>query len=340
MDATQKFSQPPARFSEATLVKKLEELGIGRPSTYAPTISTIQKRKYVVQENRKGNKRDYDYVLLENGKIEEFQKTENTGVQKSKLFPTDIGIVVNEFLLKYFKDILNYNFTAHIEDDFDKIAEGKLKWQDMLKEFYQPFHAKVAETEKKADKHKGKRRLGKDPESGKNIYAKIARYGPVIQRGESKGEEKPDFAKINKKQSLNSITLEEALRLLKFPRKIGNYEGKEMVVGFGKYGPYIRHNSKFASIKKPDTPDSIDNKRAIEIIEESRKQKRKNILKEFVNEGMTIINGIYGPYISFNKKNYKIPKTIDAEKITIEKCKEIIDKKLNGKKGKKWQKRK
>jgi len=340
MDATQKFSQPPARFSEATLVKKLEELGIGRPSTYAPIISTIQKRKYVVQENRKGNKRDYDYVLLENGKIEEFQKTENTGVQKSKLFPTDIGIVVNEFLLKYFKDILNYNFTAHIEDDFDKIAEGKLKWQDMLKEFYQPFHAKVIETEEKADKHKGERRLGKDPRTGKNIYAKIARYGAVIQRGESKGEEKPDFAKINKKQSLNSITLEEALKLLKFPRKIGNYEGKEMVVGLGKYGPYIRHNSKFASIKKPDTPDSIDNKRAIEIIEESRKQKRKNILKEFVNERMTIINGIYGPYISFNKKNYKIPKTIDAEKITIEECKEIIDKKLNGKKGKKWQKRK
>ena len=210
----------------------------------------------------------------------------------------------------------------------------------MLKEFYQPFHAKVIETEEKADKHKGERRLGKDPRTGKNIYAKIARYGAVIQRGESKGEEKPDFAKINKKQSLNSITLEEALKLLKFPRKIGNYEGKEMVVGLGKYGPYIRHNSKFASIKKPDTPDSIDNKRAIEIIEESRKQKRKNILKEFVNEGMTVINGIYGPYISFNKKNYKIPKTIDAEKITIEECKEIIDKKLNGKKGKKWQKRK
>lgn len=340
MDATQKYSQPPARFSEATLVKKMEELGIGRPSTYAPTISTIQKRKYVVKENRDGIKREYDYVFLENGEIEESKKTENTGYQKSKLFPTDIGIVVNEFLLKYFNDILNYNFTAHIEDDFDMIADGKMQWKNMIEEFYNPFHKKVETVSKEADKHKGERLLGKDPKSGKNIYAKIARYGAVVQRGESKGEEKPDFAKITKKQSLNSITLEGALKLLKFPRQVGTFEDKEMVIGIGRYGPYIRHNSKFYSIKKPDTPDSIDSKRAIEIIKEAKIEKRKSILKEFENEGMTIMNGRYGPYISFKKKNYKIPKKINPEKITLEECKEIIDKKLKSKKGKKWQKRK
>ena len=340
MDATQKFSQPPVRFSEATLVKKLEELGIGRPSTYAPIITTIQKRKYVVKENRDGIKREYDYLLLENGKIEEFVKKENTGTQKSRLFPTDIGIVVNEFLVKYFKDILDYNFTANIENDFDKIAEGKLQWQNMLKNFYGSFHAKVMETEEKADKHKGERLLGKDPKSGRNIYAKIARYGAVVQRGEVTDDEKPTFAKINKNQSLNSITLEEALKLLQFPRSVGTYEGYEMVIGIGRFGPYIRHNSKFYSIKKPDTPDSIDSKRAIDIIEESKKGRQNNILKEFENERMTVLNGRYGPYISYEKKNYRIPKSIDAEKITIKECKEIIDKKSNDNKGKKWQKRK
>ncbi len=340
MDATQKFSNPPIRFSEATLVRELESLGIGRPSTYAPTISTIQKRKYVVKEDRNGKKRRYDHLLLENNEVKESIKSENTGHQKKKLFPTDIGIVVNEFLLKYFKNILNYNFTAHIEDDFDKIADGKMQWKNMIEGFYGPFHKKVETVSKEADKHKGERLLGKDPKSGKNIYAKIAKYGVVVQRGESKGGEKPDFAKINKKQSLNSITLEEALKLLKFPRQVGSFEDKEMVIGLGRYGPYIRHNSKFYSIKKPDTPDSIDKKRAIEIIEKARVEKRKSILKEFENGEMIVKIGIYGPYIAYKKKNYKIPKKIDPEKITLEECKEIIDKKLKSKKGKKWQKRK
>ncbi len=331
MEATQKFTQPPARYSEATLVRKMEELGIGRPSTYAPTITTIQKRKYVVQENRDGVKREYEYLLLENNIVEEFKKTENTGAQKSKLFPTDIGIVVNEFLVKYFEDILNYNFTANIENDFDKIAEGKLQWQKMLKEFYDKFHAKVIETDKEADKHKGERLLGKDPKTGKNIYAKIARYGAVVQRGEVEGEEKPDFAKIGKNDSLSTITLESALELLKFPRKIGIYEDDEIIIGLGKYGPYIRHKSKFYSIKKPDLPDTIDAKRAIELIEETKVEQRKSILKEFENGEMIVKKGKYGPYIAYKKKNYKIPKTIEAEKITIEECNEIIKNKRNGK---------
>ncbi|MEA1985974.1 MAG: type I DNA topoisomerase [Candidatus Marinimicrobia bacterium] len=330
LEATQKFSNPPARFSEATLVKVLEELGIGRPSTYAPTINTIQKRGYVVKEDRDGKKRKYDYLLLENGKIEESIESENTGFQKKKLFPTDIGIVVNEFLIKYFKDVLSYNFTAHIEDDFDKIADGKMKWQKMIEEFYKPFHSEVEVVSKEAERHKGERLLGKDPKSGKNIYARIARYGSVVQRGEVEDDKKPDFAKIKKNQSLTSITLEDALELLKFPKLIGKYKEKEMTIGLGRYGPYIRYNSQFYSIKKPDLPDTIDSKRAIEIIKESIIEKQKNILKEYENGEIIVQKGRYGPYIKFKSKNYKIPKIIDAENITLEECKDIIEKKGKG----------
>lgn len=327
MLATQRFTQHPPRYTEASLVKKLEELGIGRPSTYAPTISTIQKREYVVKEDRPGQKREYASLLLKNGKIKKSQNTENVGLEKNKLFPTDIGMLVNQFLVQNFINILDYNFTARVEKEFDEIAMGEKVWNEVIKDFYFPFHKQVEEVLAKSEKVKGEKLLGQDPKTGKNLYVKLGRYGAMVQLGESDSEEKPQFAGLRKGQSMDSVTLEDALELFKFPRVIGSYENKELVVGIGRFGPYVKHNSKFYSLKKTDDPATIEEKRAIEIIEEKRKQDRENLIKEFSErDDVKILNGRYGPYIAAGKSNYKIPKKIDPASLTLEQCLEIIEK--------------
>ncbi|MEA2076947.1 MAG: type I DNA topoisomerase [Candidatus Marinimicrobia bacterium] len=326
MDATEKFSQPPSRYSEPMLVKKMEELGIGRPSTYAPTISTIQKRGYVEKGNKPGVERDYLQFSLIDGEIKREIKKEKANVVKSKLFPTDIGRVVNKFLVNYFDDIINYNFTAHIEQDFDKIADGKMEWHAMIKEFYVPFHAKIEETRDKSETFKGERLLGVDPESGNNVYVKIGRFGPMVQLGESKSEEKPRFASLQDDQRLDSIDLNSALSLLSFPKTIGHYEEDPMVVAFGRFGPYVKHKNKFYALAKDDTPAEVGPKRAIELIEEGREKARKRVIKDFTKEKIQVLNGRYGPYIVFGGKNFKIPKGSKPESLTPELCHEIIEK--------------
>ena len=327
MLATQRFTQHPPRYTEASLVKKLEELGIGRPSTYAPTISTIQKREYVVKEDRPGQQREYASLLLKNGKITQATKTENVGFEKNKLFPTDIGTLVNQFLVQNFINILDYNFTAKVEKEFDEIAEGQKIWNEVIRDFYFPFHKQVEEVLEKSEKVKGEKLLGQDPKTGKNMYVKLGRYGAMVQLGESDSEEKPQFAGLRKGQSMDSVTLEDALELFKFPRIIGSYEDKELTVGIGRFGPFVKHNSKFYSLKKTDDPASVEEIRAIEIIEEKRKQEREKLIKEFDGrEDIKVLNGRYGPYIAVGKSNYKIPKKVDPASLTLEQCLEIIEK--------------
>jgi DNA topoisomerase-1 len=334
MDATEKFTQPPSRYSEPMLVKKMEELGIGRPSTYAPTISTIQKRGYVEKGNKPGVDRDYRQYTLIGSDLKREVKKEKANAVKSKLFPTDIGRVVNKFLVSYFDDIINYNFTAHIEEDFDEIADGKIEWHEMIKEFYGPFHAKIEETKDKSETFKGERFLGVDPDSGKNVYVKIGRFGPMVQLGESKSEEKPRFASLLEDQRLDTIDLTAALDLLSFPKTIGTYEDEPMVVAFGRFGPYVRHKGKFYSLPKTDNPAGVGPERAIELIEAGREKERKKVIKNFSEKHIQVLNGRYGPYIAFEKKNYKIPKGTDPESLTPEQCMEIIEKskKAKGKK--------
>ncbi len=324
--ATERFTKPPARYTEASLVKKMEELGIGRPSTYAPTISTIQKREYVVKEDRDGTERTYNLIKLADGKIEELKANEKTGYEKNKLFPTDIGGLVNEFLVRHFDNIMDYKFTATVEQEFDEIAKGDRVWQDMISEFYDPFHDQVEDTLKTSRKVSGERLLGKDPKSGENVYVKLGRYGPLIQIGETDAEEKPKFAGLLKGQSMDTMTLEEALKLFSFPKTIGEYEGTELVVSVGRYGPYIRHKDLFYSLKKTDDPLSIKAPRAIEIIEEKRSKPNKKILKEFdKDKDMKVMNGRYGPYIAYKGKNYKIPKGHEPEKLSHEECLTLIE---------------
>jgi len=326
-NATERFTKQPNRYTEASLVKKLEELGIGRPSTYAPTISTIQKREYVVKEDRKGLARNYGLITLKKGRITEEEKSENFGFEKSKLFPTDIGGLVNEFLVQYFKNILDYNFTASVEEEFDEIAKGQRVWNDMIAEFYSPFHKQVEETLKVSKKVSGEKLLGKDPETGKNVFVKLGRYGPLIQIGETDTEEKPRFAGLLKGQSMETITLEEALELFNFPKTIGTYEDDDLVVGIGRYGPYIRHKGQFYSLKKTDDPASIQSDRAIELIVEKRNKSTKKVIKEFKeNESLKVLNGRYGPYIALDKKNYRIPKGTEPESLSLEECMEIVKK--------------
>jgi DNA topoisomerase I len=323
--AVQKFAQQPPRYTEASLVKKLEELGIGRPSTYAPTISTIQKREYVVKEDRDGSVRQFGYISLKHGKLKESVKTEKTGFEKSKLFPTDIGEVVNKFLMQYFGDILDYNFTANVEKEFDEIAQGLKAWNLMISEFYHPFHKKVLDTLETSDRMKGERLLGKDPVSGKNIYVKIGRYGPLAQIGEADDEEKPRFAGLKKGQSLDQITIEDALALFAYPRSIGEYEGDDVTVAIGRFGPYVKHKSAFFSLHKTDDPATIGIDRAIEIIIDKRRAESERLIKQF--DGPIIIQvlrGRFGPYITSNKNNYKIPKGTDPESLTLEDCNRII----------------
>ncbi|MBU1370611.1 MAG: type I DNA topoisomerase, partial [Bacteroidetes bacterium] len=279
MTAQERFTRHPARYSEAALVKKMEELGIGRPSTYAPTISTVQKRGYVVKEDRDGFVRKYKVISLKKDKISEKTASENTGYEKSKLFPTDIGILVNKFLCQYFDGIIDYNFTANVEKEFDEIAEGQKKWNQMISEFYGPFHRKIDDTTENAGKFSGEKLLGQDPESGKNIFVKVGRYGPMVQLGDTESEEKPKFAGLRKDQSMESITLEQALDLFSFPRMLGTYEDKEMTVAIGRFGPYVKHDSKFYSLQKTDDPADIEAERAIELIEAKREKDQKSIIK-------------------------------------------------------------
>ncbi len=338
--ATERFSKHQPRYTEASLVKKLEELGIGRPSTYAPTISTIQKRAYVVKESREGHKRKYHVVTLRDGQIKDEEKQEVTGAEKNKLFPTDIGTVVNNFLMQYFTEIMDYHFTAKVERQFDEVAEGKKDWHKVIKDFYKPFHDQVENTLQTSEKQKGERLLGKDPKSGENVYARIGRFGSMIQIGEANQEEKPRFASLRKDQSLDTITLDEAMELFKLPRKAGEYEGKEMVASVGRFGPYIRHDGKFYSIPKDEDPLTISADKAIEIIENKREEDRQRVIKTFDEEpGIQILKGRWGPYISADKKNYKIPKGKDPEAITLEEARKIMKDGTSAKKTRKTKKK-
>ncbi len=328
MKATERFTQQPPRYTEASLVKKMEELGIGRPSTYAPTISTIQQREYVEKGERTGIKREYTMLTLKNGKISSRTKSENTGAEKGKLIPTDIGMVVNDFLTKYFPDILDYNFTARVEERFDDIAEGKLPWTEEIKSFYAMFHPVVEDTMNMRLEHKvGERLLGTDPKSSKPVSVKIGRFGPLVQIGGGEGdEEKPQFSSLQKGQSVSTITLEEALKLFEFPRYLGDFEEKDVTVAVGRFGPYVKHDGKFASIPKEIAPTEITLDQAIELIKDKRDSEAKKNIKSFDEEpDLTILNGRYGPYIVYKKSNYKIPKTVsDPAALSLEECMELI----------------
>ena len=321
MNAEQRYTQPLRRYTEASLVKKLEELGIGRPSTYAPTISTIQKREYVEKLDVEGFTRAFDLLTLKNGEIRLQEKTEKAGYEKGKLLPTDLGILVNRFLMQYFENIIDYQFTATVEKDFDRIARGEKKWNEMIGHFYGPFHRQIQETVDKTGKFSGERFLGTDPKSGKNMYVKLGRFGPVVQLGETESDEKPRFAGLSKGQSIESLTLEQALELFSFPRSIGSYEKSEMTVAVGRFGPYIKHNNLYFSLTKHDDPATISQERAVEIIELKRRQDKEKVIRKFPeDENVVVLNGRFGPYISISKSNYKIPKGTDPLGLTLEDC--------------------
>ena len=329
--ALQRFTQSPPRYSEASLVKRLEELGIGRPSTYAPTISTIITRGYVIKESRDGEKRGYTQLTLSKGKIARKTLTETVGKEKNKLSPTDIGMIVTDFLDAQFAAVMDYNFTASVEKEFDEIAMGEKSWPEMIRSFYDEFHSKVDEAlESKPVKSSQMHELGVDPKSGKPVFVKIGRFGPVAQIGGAEGdEEKPRFASLKKGQLIATITLDEALALFDLPRKLGEFEDKEVVIGVGRFGPYARHDGKFVSLAKTDDPYTIELPRAIELIEQKRiKDKRmKEPIKTFAEEpGLQVLNGRYGPYIAFDGKNYRIPKGQEPEGLTLEACRTIIAK--------------
>ena len=324
--ATQRFTQQPPRYTEASLVKKLEELGIGRPSTYAPTISTIQNRDYVEKGEKKGSERKYEIVELKSGKISTKQKTENTGADKGKLIPTDVGMVVNDFLQEYFPQIMDYNFTAKIEREFDEIADGEVKWNDGISKFYDNFHPEVENVSKLRLEHKvGERQLGIDPKSGRPVSVKIGRFGPLVQIGTADGENKPQFASLQKGQSVSTITLEEALKLFDLPRTLGNFEDSPVSVGVGRFGPYVKHAGKYVSIPKSLSPQQITLDEAIDLIKEKRTSEAQKVVKSFPEDpDLEVLNGRYGIYICYKKKNYKIPKGTDAASLTYEDCKAII----------------
>jgi len=323
--AQERFSQKPPRYTEASLVRKLEELGIGRPSTYAPTISTIQNRLYVEKGDKPAEKREYNILKLKTGKISDKIKEENTGAEKSKLFPTDIGSVVNDFLTEYFPEVLSYNFTADVEKEFDNIADGKIKWTKSIDKFYKKFHPIVEDTMKNSERQVGERVLGVDPKSGRQLSVKIGKYGPLAQIGTAEEEEKPVFASLRKDQSIESITLEEALDLFKLPRQVGEFEAKVMTVAIGRFGPYIRHDGAFYSLAKTDDPLEISAERCVEIIENKRtEEKNRIILTLGENSEIQVLNGRFGPYFTCDKINYKIPKGTDPATLTLEKCQELI----------------
>lgn len=323
--AVQRFSKPPARYTEASLVKKLEELGIGRPSTYAPTISTIQKRNYVIKDNRDGKKREYLSLTLLDGTITKETLSENHGAEKSKLFPTDIGMIVNDFLVENFGNIIDYNFTANVEGQFDEIARGELEWNKMLEDFYTPFHSEVNKIMSGPQKRASSaRELGIDPNSGMTVYATLTRFGSAVQIGETGGEIAPKFASLKQHQSISTITLEEALDLFKLPRSLGLFEEKEVKVGIGRFGPYIVHNSVFTSLKPEDDPYTIELDQAIERIVQKREVLAARLIKAFPEQSeITIVNGRFGPYISYGKSNVKIPKGTEPSSLTLEQCHDL-----------------
>lgn len=323
--ATERFAQRPPRYSEASLVKKMEELGIGRPSTYAPTISTIINRGYVIKEDRAGVERKYKQLTLEKGVVKSLELKEITGSEKSKLFPSDIGMLVNDFLGEHFKNIVDFGFTAKVEEQFDEIASGDLQWVKMIDKFYKPFHKTVEDTLEVSRPTNAERVLGNHPKTGKTISVRLGRFGPIAQLGESEGDEKPQYAGLQKGQLIETITLEEALKLFELPRPVGNYEGKELFAAIGRFGPYIRFGSEFVSLKKGvDDPYTVTEERAIELIEEKRKKDREKVISNF--DSVQVLNGRFGPYISFEKENFRIPKGTDAKSLTFEQCMEIITK--------------
>ena len=335
IEAIQHFTQHPPRYTEASLVKKLEDLGIGRPSTYAPTISTILKREYVSKEDREPH--DVNVVtlsMMKNGSIKRTEKIEKQGAEKGKLLPTDIGSIVNKFLLQHFNEIMDYNFTAKVEKDFDDIATGTQKWRQVIDHFYVPFHKNVKTTQSHSKRTSGERLLGVDPKSGKNVYAKIGRYGTLIQIGETAGDEKPSFASMKKGQSIENITLEEALDLFNLPRNIGEFEGHEIIVSIGRFGPYVRHDGKFYSLSKTDDPYTISHERCCEIIVQKRaaNEEKERMRAQFPRllgkyEQIEVVTNIgkYGPYLSYNMENYRLPKSkYDPLTITLEEAVSLI----------------
>ena len=324
--ATERFTQHPPRYTEASLVRKLEELGIGRPSTYAPTISTIQQREYVVKGDKPGEERSFNTLTLKDNAISDTDSTEITGAEKSKLLPTDIGTVVNDFLLEYFPGILDYNFTANVEKQFDEIAEGEEQWTTILKHFYTQFHPSVENTLATKSAHKaGERILGNEPKTGKQVSVKIGRFGPVVQIGTSEDDEKPRFAQLKKDMSIETITLEEALDLFKLPRTLGEFEGKTVTIGNGRFGPYIYNNGKYTSLPKTYDPMSVTLEEAIDLIKEKEQAEAKKHIKKFEAEPeLEIMNGRYGPYIAYKGNNYKIPKDIVPEDLSLESCLELV----------------
>ena len=326
--ATQRYTQQPVRYTEASLVKKMEELGIGRPSTYAPTISTIQHREYVEKGEKAGEKRSFVCLTLKNGKISSRTKSESVGAEKGKLMPTDIGVVVNEFLTNYFPNILDYNFTARVEDVFDEIAEGNSAWSNEIATFYESFHPGIDEAmNMRLERKVGERQLGVDPVSGKPVSVKIGRFGPLVQLGEGDSDEKPQFASLQKGQSIATITLEEALKLFDLPRNLGKFEDEDVVVAVGRFGPYIKHANKFVSIPKGVSPTAITLEEAQELIVEKRDADSKKVVKTFDEDpDMQILNGRYGIYICYKKDNYKIPRSIkEPENLTLQECLEIVN---------------
>ena len=330
--ATERFTQHPPRYTEASLVRKLEELGIGRPSTYAPTISTIQQRSYVEKGNKPGTPRKYDIITLKNGKITAKEGKETVGAEKAKLMPTDIGIVVNDFLLEFFPEIMDYNFTANVEKEFDEIADGKRHWADHISDFYKEFEPKIEGIIQTKNEHKvGERVLGNDPKSGKPVSVKIGRFGPIVQVGSASDEEKPRFAQMKPGQTLETITLEEALELFSLPRTLGEYEGNTVTIGAGRFGPYIKHGSAYVTLPKSHDPMTITLEEATALIEEKQKSEAQRVIQKFDEEPeLQVLNGRFGPYIAYKGSNYKLPKTVTPAELTLAECLDIVSKQQEG----------
>ena len=326
--ATERFSQGPQRYTEASLVHKMEELGIGRPSTYAPTISTIQQREYVQKGDKKGEDHPFTIYTLKGKQISQKTRKENIGSEKGKLIPTDIGIVVNDFLMDNFNDIMDYNFTAKVEQDFDKIAEGGETWTEMMQSFYDDFMPEVEKTMNSRHEHKaGERQLGTDPKSGRPVFVKIGRFGPVVQIGTAEDKDKPLFAQLPKEQSMETITIDEALDLFKLPREVGEFEGKPVTIGAGRFGPYVLHDRKYTSLPKGADPMTITLNEAVALIEEKRQQDNKKHLKIFLEDTkLEVLNGRYGPYLVYDGKNYRLPKALHEKvaELTYDECMKVI----------------
>ncbi len=325
--AVQKFAQPPARYTEASLVKKLEELGIGRPSTYAPTISTILKREYVAKVNRQGEEREFIQLILSKNNIKEEVKKEKFGYEKDKIVPTDIGLVVNEYLQDNFDSIMDYSFTAKVEKEFDEIAEGRIQWQEMLRSFYNNFHESIEKAITYSTKATGERMLGQDPKTNENVYAKLGKFGPMVQIGENYEDKKPRYARLKPGQSIESITLEEALDLFKLPRSVGQFEDKEITVGIGRFGAYIKFDGKYVSVPKTEEPTEISYERCVELIEQKRRQdveRAPREIGELDGKVITAAVGRFGPYLKYDDKNYTLEKGTMIADMTLEQAVEVI----------------